>query len=110
MKIAFFSNFLNDHQLPLCNAFLNMPDIEFLFVAFEPIMDERLALGFEDMNQLPFVVRAYEDDVQFERIMKICLESDILILGSAPEKYINERMKKNLLRELKTQMLPFQKQ
>lgn len=63
MKIAFFSNFLNDHQLPICNAFVDKK-IDFTFVAFEPIDKERIALSFEDMNQKPFVLRVYEGEEQ----------------------------------------------
>ena len=45
MKVAFFSNFLNHHQLPLCNAFLEIPGVIFKFVATTPVPEERINLG-----------------------------------------------------------------
>ena len=97
MKISFFSNFLNDHQMPLCQEFLKDSQIDFVFVAFETIAKERLDLGFKDMNKNNFVLRVYDGENEAKMAMKLCMESDIVILGSAPEKYIKERMKKGLL-------------
>ena len=86
MKITFFSNFLNHHQLPFCRALLADPEIEFRFVACETIPEDRLKLGYVDMNREEFVVRAYEDDAQYAEAMKLAVESDMVILGScSPE-------------------------
>ena len=84
MTLTFFSNYLNHHQLPVCLEFLNTPDLEFRFVANQPITKERLALGYEDMNQKEFVVRAYESDEQKELALKLAKESDMVIFGSCP--------------------------
>ena len=74
MKIAFFSNFLNHHQLPLCEALYNSEGVEFLFVACERIPEDRLKMGYEDMNEkYPFVLRAYED---FDAAEKVVSEYD----------------------------------
>lgn len=64
MTIAFFSNFLNHHQLPLCLEFIrNIGKDNFRFVACERIEDERVQMGYEDMNvKYPFVLRAYESE------------------------------------------------
>jgi len=97
VKIAFFSNFLNDHQLPICKAFTNIENLDFVFVATEPISQERLDLGFEDMNQLPFVIRAYESEQARKESFEVAMECDVMILGSAPEEYLKLRMKLNKL-------------
>ena len=97
MKIAFFSNFLNHHQLPLCKAFLRCGDVEFLFVATEPISADRLAMGYEDMNAYPFVLRTYES-LECENQANLIAETyDIVIFGATPKRYIKRRMDKNLL-------------
>ena len=88
MKITFFSNFMNHHQLPLCRAFMAMPGVEFKFVATIPIEKERLELGYEDMNQMEFVVRPYESRAQKKEAMRLAKESDMIIHGAAPEKYV----------------------
>lgn len=95
MKIAFFSNFLNHHQLPLCEAFCRTEGMEFKFVACEKIPEDRIKMGYEDMNtKYPFVLRAYEDSAAAE---KIALEYDVVIFGSCPTSYIALRMEENKL-------------
>lgn len=95
MKIAFFSNFLNHHQLPLCTAFFHMDDVEFIFVACERIPEDRLKMGYEDMNtKYSFVVRAYEDEGLAYTLAEEC---DAVIFGACPTKYIAHRMKDNKL-------------
>ena len=97
MKVAFFSNYLNHHQLPLCQEFLAHNDVEFVFVATEPIDEGRLKMGCENMNTYPFVVRAYEDSKQ-EAFADIIAETyDMVIFGDMPKSYIEKRMAKNLL-------------
>lgn len=97
MKITFYSNFLNHHQLPLVQEFIKM-GVDFTFVATESIPKERLKLGYEDMNKkYPFVLTTYDDKQNERRALKLCQESDLVILGSAPEKYVEHRMKDNLI-------------
>ncbi len=92
MKIAFFSNYLNHHQFPVCETLYNLTKGQFRFIANMPIYAERLDLGYEDMNQKEFVIRAYEDSFQQAKALKWCLESDVMIFGSAPEKYAQMRI------------------
>lgn len=96
MKIAFYSNFLNHHQLPLCMEFLKRSNTEFIFVATEEIPQARLDMKYEDMNKsYPFVLRAYESDDAKNTAMQLAEDVDILIIGSAPDYYINKRLKKH---------------
>ena len=97
MKIAFFSNFLNHHQLPLCQAFLAKAEVEFVFVATEPIAKERLTMGYEDMNAYPFVLRAYESEAEAKKAVYIAETYDVVIFGATPLTYLQKRMDKNLL-------------
>lgn len=95
MKIAFFSNFLNHHQLPLCLALAGSEKVQFSFVACEKISEDRLQMGYIDMNfAYPFVVRAYEDEEEAKRIAR---EYDVVIFGASPTSYLQERMALNRL-------------
>lgn len=95
MKIAFFSNFLNHHQLPLCEVLYNSEGVEFLFVACERIPEERLKMGYEDMNtKYPFVLRAYEESDAAE---KVAVEYDAVIFGACPTSYLALRMNEDKL-------------
>ncbi len=94
MTITFYSNFLNHHQLPFCLEMVKRTDNNFIFVATSPINKERLDLGYEDMNKkYPFVLTAYDSKENEDKAMKLALESDVIIHGSAPEGYITQRMK-----------------
>ncbi len=90
MRVTIFSNYLNHHLLPLCEELIKLTDGQFRFVAENPITQVRLHLGYEDMNYKDFVVRAYEDPAEAERLAEI---SDIIIVGAASDKYIRIRNK-----------------
>lgn len=95
MKIVFCSNFLNHHQLPFSLEMCNKENIEYYFIATEKIPEERILLGYENMNdKYPFVIKAYENQ---ERAINLCNESDVVIIGSAPDYYIEKRLEQNKL-------------
>lgn len=77
-RILFFSNFLNQHQLPLCDAFLKH-GVDFHFIAMEKTPASRLSGGYADMNeQYPFVVKGYEDGFSPEPWID---QADAVIIG-----------------------------
>lgn len=95
MKITFFSNFLNHHQLPLCLEFMRREDMEFIFVATERIPQERLNMKYTDMNAMyPFVLRSYENSEAELKAKELGELSDIVIIGSAPGYFVESRLKK----------------
>ena len=98
MTITFFSNFLNHHQLPFCLSLNELTGGKFVFVATTPVPQERLLLGYHDMNkQYPFVLTTY-DSAENERFAQtLAVESDVVIIGSAPDKYLKIRLRKNKL-------------
>lgn len=116
MKVTFFSNFMNYHQLPFALAMNKLTNGQFVFAATEPISAEHIKLGFKDMNHsYPFVLPVYDNIANEEKAMRLALESDVIITGSAPEKYTVERIKKGKLtfryreRFLKQGLPPFYK-
>jgi glycosyltransferase involved in cell wall biosynthesis len=55
-------------------------------------------MGYEDMNlKHDFVIRAYESESQKLQSLVLAKESDAIIMGSAPDYYMDERMKENKL-------------
>ena len=93
MKVSFYSNFLNHHQLPFCKAMVELIGGGFRFIATEPIPQDRLDLGFKDMNKdHPFVVTTYSSEEARAEAMRLCMDSDVIITGSAPEEYTIRRI------------------
>lgn len=98
MKITFYSNFLNHHQLPFCIEMKKRFGEDFTFVATEPIHEERLIMGYEDMNEkYSFVLNTYQSSENYEKALKLGLDSDVVIIGSAPDLFIKQRVKNNKL-------------
>lgn len=99
MTLTFFSNFLNIHQLPFCLEMIkHLGEENFRFVATAKMTQDRLEMGFEDMNNTkPFVIRAYEGGVEYNEAKRLAVESDVAIMGSAPLEYTELRMKTNRL-------------
>lgn len=96
MKIAFFSNFMNHHQLELCNKLYKMEDVEFIFIATTPLPIEQQKLGYDNLNNLDFVLKEYELKEK-NTILEIIKSFDVMIVGSAPEMYAQLRIKTNKL-------------
>ncbi len=95
MKIVFCSNYLNHHQLPLCEELRKLPDIDFYFIATTSVPQERLALGYADMNKLhPFVICTYDSEEGRLLAEKKILEADVAILGHAPNEMVESRLKR----------------
>lgn len=99
MKIAFYTNFLTHHQLPFCLEMYKKYGNNFKFVSTVKINEERLSLGYKDMdNDYPFVLKAYENNEKYQEAIKLALDSDVVIMGSTKtDEYITERLKQDKL-------------
>ncbi len=94
ISVAMISNAMNHHQYPFCDSMSKAEGVTFHFIATKPIAQERLKIGFKDLNDSrEYIVRPYESDNEYKRAMKIANESDFVIYGSAPFKYIKDRLK-----------------
>ena len=95
MKITYVSNFMNHHQLPFSMAMLRQKNIEYTFISLEPIPDERVNMGYEDMNhKYSFVLCAYDSDKAMKQAEQLIDEADVAIYGSCPDRMISRRTKK----------------
>lgn len=83
MTFAFFSNFLNHHQLPLCLAWREALGDNFTFVAMQPFDGGEVAASYQDMNKAhPFCLAAYESSEATARARKLADESDVVLYGA----------------------------
>lgn len=96
MKVTFYSNFLTHHQVPFCLDMQKRLGDDFKFVSTVKIFQWRLDMGFKDLDQeYDFVVRAYENETEYQRAKDLALESDIVIIGSTTDDCIVERLKQD---------------
>ena len=79
MTFTFVSNYINHHQIPLCDALYRELGRSFTFIQTMPMEEERVAMGWAlDVHKLPYVQCLYEDE--YGCIKKIA-ESDVVLLG-----------------------------
>ena len=99
MKIAFYTNFLTHHQLPFCEEMYKIYGNDFVFVSTEKINEERISLGYEDMdNKYPFVLKAYESKEKLDEALELANNCDVAIFGSTTsDMYAKERLSKDKL-------------
>ena len=91
-SLVIASNFL-DHYMMSMSLELKKYFKNFHFVSSEKLEENYKRLGFSDLNDLDFVVKAYEDK---ERARKLILEADYVLTGSYKyQSHIKERIKNN---------------
>lgn len=74
------------------------PDVAFTFVATEQISQDRLEMGYADMNKAyGFVLRTYEGGNALREAEDLARNCDVMIFGSAPISYLKSRMSLNKL-------------
>ncbi len=91
MKITFVADFMNHHQLPFSENMVKLTEGNYSFVSFTPLPLERADMGYQNMNMLPFVIRAYEGGESYERAMERILNDDMVIFGSCPDSVVEAR-------------------
>ena len=79
MTFTFVSNYINHHQIPLCNALYRELGGDYTFIQTKPMEAERVAMGWGvDVSRLPYVKCLYE--AEYECLKKIA-ESDVVMFG-----------------------------
>ena len=88
--IVVCSNFLNHYTLALTNELAKVFE-EVYFVVGERLPEERKSMGFADLNDNDFVIKAYEDR---EKAREVILNADIVLGGGYKyQSQINERLR-----------------
>ena len=79
MTFTFVSNYINHHQIPLCDALYRELGDDYTFIQTMPMEEERVAMGWGvDVHCLPYVRCLYE--TEYECLKKIA-ESDVVLFG-----------------------------
>lgn len=92
MTFTFVSNYINHHQIPLCEALYRELGKEFTFIQTMPMEEERVAMGWSvDIGTLPYVKCLYEEE--YDCLKKIA-ESDVVLFGwTEREDIVESRLK-----------------
>lgn len=89
-QFVFVSNYINHHQIPFCDAMYGRLDGSFTFIQTEPMEDERVRMGWQAENELPYVRYYYKEESVCK---KLIAESDVVMFGGTDdESYIVDRL------------------
>ncbi len=95
MKMVFLTNYYNHHQKPLADAFYSMLGDDYYFVETEKITEERLNMGWGGDDKPPYVLKCdFQNEHSNEDIRQLINDADVVMLGHAPQKMVEERLKK----------------
>jgi glycosyltransferase involved in cell wall biosynthesis len=97
MTITFFTNLIHHHQAPIADEFYRMLGNNYTFVATTPLPQSFKDGGYPDYLGKPYLLKSYESIEAENKAMELGLQSDIVIIGSAPDFFIEERLKLNKL-------------
>ncbi len=79
MTFTFVSNYINHHQIPLCDALYERLGRGFAFIQTMPMEAERVEMGWGVAeNEIPYVMCLYEDEYE---CLKRIMESDVVLFG-----------------------------
>lgn len=94
LKIIFVSNYINHHQIPFCNAMLELTEGSFCFIQTEPMEEERVKMGWQ-RERLPSYVKCYYEEP--EVCKSLIWDSGVVLFGGTDdESYIVERLASGL--------------
>lgn len=92
--LTFFSNYFNHHQKALCDSWYELLGDGFTFVETMPMEEFRASMGWGE-DTPSYVLRSYESKENDERARGLGLNSDLVVMGTAPEYFIEPRLELN---------------
>jgi glycosyltransferase involved in cell wall biosynthesis len=92
MTFTFVSNYINHHQIPLCEAIYQKLGNNFTFIQTMPMEQERVDMGWSvDVDKLPYVECLYRQE---ENCVRKIMDSDVVLFGwSEREDIVARRLK-----------------
>lgn len=81
MTIAFFSNFINHHQVHIADELYQLTDGGYTFVETEPMPDSFKKSGYPDYATRPYVLQAWKCQENYENALQIAKDVNVALLG-----------------------------
>ena len=94
MRVIFLTNLVNHHQINVADELYERLGNNYVYVAFEPLPDWLKKGGYAEFDR-PYILRAYESSDNQKRAQELADNSDVVIIGSAPESLVAKRLQRN---------------
>lgn len=95
MKLAFYTNFMNHHQVHIADEFYRILGQDFSFIATIPMPESFKKTGYPNFDDRPYIISAYKNQSENEKALVLSEIADVVIVGDAPSMYYRERVKNN---------------
>lgn len=92
MKLVFITNYIHHHQIPLADEFYRLLGDDYKYIATDALPDWLIKGGYDPSISRPYVIRAYENDLNRRDAKQLVNDADVVIVGSAPEEYVEKRI------------------
>lgn len=94
MRLVFYSNYLNIHQVYLMDEFYELLGDDFRFVSTLP-RDEKELKGGNDYSIRPYCILAGESDKACKKALQLARQAETCVFGACSQMYAVERAKNN---------------
>lgn len=98
MKAVFITSTFDHYHLPFCEEVYKQLGADFTFISTIPMPESMVSLGFTDYSKIcPYALNSWENDENMQKAEKLCNDADVVIIGAAPLKFVDNRLKNNKL-------------
>lgn len=97
MRMAFLSNKMTAHQLPLSNELYNLLGEGYRFVETMDIDNGDLPMGWKNTETPQYLISYQGFHDNHDDIQRLIDESDVVVYGSAPFELVKERLRQGKL-------------
>lgn len=94
MKIVFYCNYLNHHQVLIADELYHLLGDDYSFVATLPCNEKELK-GGADYSNRPYCILAGEDIDAREEAMRLAREAEVCVFGACSQEYAVERARQS---------------
>lgn len=95
MKIAYFSNFLNHHQIHISRELYSLTHGDYYFVEMIPMPESFIKSGYPCYSDEPFVVKAWENNSEYNSAVSLADEADVVIYTPYAFDIVKQRLTTN---------------
>lgn len=79
MTIAFFTNFINHHQVPVADELYAVYGADYTFIETTPMPDKFKKTGYPDFTARPYILQAWKDDSKYNEAVHLAKTVDVAL-------------------------------
>lgn len=95
MTLAFVTNLVHHHQLPVADEFYKQLGDSFHYIATMPLTDVLIRGGYDPNLDRNYIIRPYRSQQEMEEARRLVDECDVVIYGAAPLEWVMKRQENN---------------